>query len=193
MSATDAYRSQLQAITAFLESQLSELPTELLYTRPGPSLNPVGWNYWHLLRIWDYDLNWTIRGQQPHADAWHRGGFTERSNYNPDGKGSDPRQYGLGSRYSDVDVDEVQIDLSVLQEYHQQLLSETDAYFAQVDTAELRRVVRTAVHPELATTCANRIEHTIGSCWMHIGEISYIKGMLGYPDSSYRATRERHS
>ncbi len=66
-------------------------------------LNPVGWNYWHALRVWDLDLNWLIKGQKPDEDAWHRGEFTARSGYDPDGIGL--RGSGIGLGYSDAEVD----------------------------------------------------------------------------------------
>ena len=59
--------------------RVEEVPADKLHARPGPHLNPVGWNYWHALRVWDLDINWQIKGQSPTEDAWHRGDFTTKS------------------------------------------------------------------------------------------------------------------
>ncbi len=168
-----------------LASELSDFPEELLHQRPAPAANTVGWNAWHLLRIWDYDLNWVILGQDQLADAWQRHDFTARSGYNPDGKGSD--EYGLGSRYRDAEVDELTpISKTLLLEYLETLLDETRTYLREADAAELGREVRTPVHPDAATTTGVRIRHTIEQAWMHLGELRYAKGLLGYPEYTYR-------
>ncbi len=144
------YIEQIDTMSATLSDASAGLPRgDLLHALPGPGLNSIGWNYWHLLRIWDYDLNWSIRGSHPHDDLWHRQRFTARSGYNPDGKGTDGN--GLGSRYRDFEVDELNIPFNVLNEYHDALLAETRVY---LDEAGERRVTphrRPAVRPEQST------------------------------------------
>ena len=184
MTESAIYLEQLQAVSEALHRELATTPETAIHARPGPGLNSVIWNYYHLLRIWDYDLNWAIKGQNPTEDAWHRGGFTDKSGYNPDGKGTDG--FGLGSRYTDVDVDELNvIDPQILDEYHNHLLAETEEYLQQANSEELRRQVTIPYDPSQTATCAARIHHTIGSCWIHVGEMRYAKGVLGYHDPSY--------
>ena len=170
------YLQQLVSFSAAVEAELATLPTAQLYARPGPHLNSIGWNYWHLLRIWDYDLNWTIRARDPLDDLWHRQNFTARSGYNPDGKGTD--RNGLGSRYRDSEVDELNIPLDILREYHAALLAETTDYLTKADDAELRRTVIPPSDPDNPQEAANRIRHTIGQAWMHLGELRYAAGVL---------------
>lgn len=180
MQARDAYISQFRTMTEEINRILEEMPETALHQRPGPSLNPVGWNYWHMLRIWDAALNGTILGRDSAEDTWHRGGFTERSGYNPDGKGT--AGVGTGMGYSDAEVDEVQIPLATIQEYQRQLQSETEEYLLNADDAELNRQVTSWLGE---TPVSRIIEHAIRNGWMHYGEMRYAKGMLGYPDPTY--------
>ncbi|MEZ4522697.1 MAG: DinB family protein [Thermomicrobiales bacterium] len=180
MNAQDAYISQIRTMTDEINAMFEDVPEDILYKRPGPSLNPVGWNYWHLLRIWDMWLNVQIHGRDVSEDTWHRGGFSEKSGYNPDGKGG--RGGGTGMGYTDAEVDEVQIPLEIIQEYQRQLQAETEEYLRGADEDELNRSV-----PYWAgeITCAKMIEQSIRNGWMHYGEMRYAKGMLGRPDASY--------
>lgn len=166
-----------------LDRQIDDVPDSLLHKRPGRSQNPVGWNYWHLLRIWDLDLNWYINGQEPGEDAWHRGNFTEKSGYDPVGKGL--RGSGLGVGYSDAEVDEVQMSKDVLQEYQRQLLDETVKYLGSASQDELHRELSSPLNPEQTSCCAERMQHIVSHSWNHIGELRYAKGMLGHVDATY--------
>jgi len=179
----DIYAEQVLALNAYLDTQLTDVPDELLHERPGPSLNTVGWNYWHLLRIWDLDVNWIARGQSPMEDAWHRGGFGEKTGYDPDGKGRNGS--GLGVGYTDAEVDELAMPMAVLQEYQALLLDETLAYLNSADEAELRRSVPSPIRPDTMTSPAERMQHLAAHSYNHAGELRYAKGMLGLHDATY--------
>ena len=178
-----AYREMIQSTSDAIASRVEEVAADKLHARPGDGLNPVGWNYWHALRVWDLDINWMINGQDPAEDAWHRGDFTTKSGYNPDGIGM--RGTGIGLGYSDAEVDALSvIDLSVLKDYHAMLLAETMSYLDGADDADIRRTI-----PGLGgredTSVAARLQHIVTHTWGHIGELSYAKGMLGMTDGTY--------
>lgn len=180
MRAQDAYISQFRTMTDEVTALFDDVPDELLYKRPGPSQNPIGWNYWHFLRIWDSGLHSIIGGKDLKEQTWWRGGFAEQSGYDPAGLGG--RGGGTGMGYTDAEVDAVQVPLEIIQAYHRQLLAETEEYLRSADDEELNRVV-----PYWAgeTTCAKMVEQAIRNCWMHYGEMRYAKGILGRPDASY--------
>ncbi|HET9017256.1 MAG TPA: DinB family protein [Thermomicrobiaceae bacterium] len=181
MTEAEVYLEQIRAMSAALDTQLTEVSDELLYRRPGPSLNPIVWNYWHLLRVWDLDLNWFAKGLGPQQDAWHRGGYSERADYTPDGKGV--RGLGIGTGYTDQMVDELRIPRDVLQAYQRQLLAETEEFLGSASDADLAREapgIAAATEPVAA-----RFRHTIAHGYGHIGELRFSKGMLGLPDRSY--------
>jgi hypothetical protein len=192
MGIAQDYLAQITSMSTFVEGQVSDMPDELFRRRPGPSLNPVAFSYFHLLRVWDLDLNWIIKGQGPQNDAWHRGGFSEKSGYTPDGKGM--RGLGIGTGFTDTDVDEMKIDRDVLLAYHRQLQAETEDYLNGADDAELNREVASLPNaPDRPATCAQRLQHTISHSWSHTGELRYAKGMLGIHDPSYPGASSANS
>src|SRR5690606_30503701 len=144
----------------------------------------VGRHYWHALRGWELHTGARIKGQSPAEDAWPRGGFTQKSGYDPDGKCL--RATGIGLGYSDADVDELAvIPLEVLKEYQDMLLAETMAYLDAADNDEIRRSIPTLNPPGQMTNVATRLQHLVTHTWNHIGELSYARGMLGMPDATY--------
>lgn len=186
MNEATAYREMIRNASDAIASRVEAVPDDKLHTRPDDGLNPVGWNYWHALRVWDLDINWLIRGQNPVEDAWHRGDFSTNSGYNPESKGL--RSTGIGLGYSDAEVDELSvISAGVLREYHDMLLQETMSYLDDASDEEIRRAM-----PGLGnsgeTSVAARLQHLITHTWGHIGELSYAKGMLGMTDGTYPGT-----
>jgi hypothetical protein len=173
----DLYLEQVDAMSDFLATAVAEVDAEKLALRPGEYLNPVGFIYFHILRIWDLDLNILIQGGSPSTDAWHRGGFSELLGYTPDGKGGNGM--GLGFGYTDAEVDEVPYQLAPLQQYHQQMIDETRAYLNDASDDELNRPIK---FRDQDVTPGLRVQHIIAHSWNHIGELRMTKSMLGYPD-----------
>lgn len=182
MGESEIYREQITDLSALLAIQVAEIPDELAYKRPGERLNPAGFIHWHILRVWDFDLCF-CKGLALAEDAWHRGDYAGRSGYNPDGLGL--RGTGMGVGYTDAQVDAVRIAPDVLTAYHQQLLAETVEFLARADDATLRTPRPSPVNPEQQITPATRLQHAVSHSYMHLGEIRFIKGMLGFPDPSY--------
>lgn len=181
MNEGQIYQEQIDTLSAQLKAEFDGLDADLLYKRPGPSVNTAGFLYWHILRIWDLDLNHIIRGQSPDEDAWHRGDYSTKSGYNPDGNGLE-RLPGMGLGYSDAEVDAVSVPLDVLNEYHDQLSAETSAYLG-ASNGQLRDEINRPPRPPL--TAAQRIQHLIGHSYGHLGDIRFAKGLLGHTDATY--------
>lgn len=183
MTEAETYADMLTNMTEEVERIMSEVPAAQLYERPGPSLNSVGWNYWHALRIWDYWINHMIKDQDPFADAWHRYEFTARSGYNPDGTGA--RGHGLGMGQNDAEVDAVQVEWALLVDYQQTLLAESLAYLSSLaDEGELAREI-TRPGSTASISVRDVYQQMIRQFWMHYGEMRYAKGMVGFPDTTY--------
>lgn len=177
MSVTAAYQEQITSMSTMLDNVLSDIDDETLSRRPAPEMNPLGFLYFHILRVWDLDLNILIQGRRASEDAWHRGGYTEQMGYNPVGKGG--RGTGIGFGYTDDEVDEVPYALAPLRRYHEQLLDETRAYLEQASDTELQREIQFMGQP---TTTGARLQHLIAHSWNHIGEMRMSKSVLGFPD-----------
>ena len=177
MSELQSYRTMIQFATNDLEEAISTVGNGQFGTRPNPNANPVNFVYFHVLRHWDRDINVRIQGQDPSQDAWHRGGFSELTGYNPDGKG-DPN-LGTGYGYSQAEVNEVTADKSALTRYQQMLREETDALLTSQDEESLR--VERASPSGGTLTTAGRLQHLIAHTYVHVGDIEYIKGLVGAP------------
>lgn len=184
MNEGEIYSMQMHAMAQEIEEAVNEVPANDLYRRPGPHQNPVGWNYWHLMRIWDLSLNLIQGRNDPMQDVWHRGNFTERSGYNPDGTGGQGSGTGMG--HTDEEVDAVNVPLDVLHEYRDQLVKETDAFLAGASDEDFARELG---QPRWNTVRERVQLGIIRNGWMHYGEIRYAKGILGHYDATYSAAR----
>lgn len=182
MREAEIYREQIAGMATLVAEQVAEVPADLLYTRPGPGRNNVGFLYWHLLRVWDLDLSF-CSGISFAEDVWHRGDYAGKSGYNPDGLGL--RGLGMGVGYSDAEVDAVAIPADILDAYRRDLLDATTAYLAATDDAAIREARPWPANPSQQVRPADRLQHLIAHSYNHIGELRYVKGTLGFPDPSY--------
>jgi hypothetical protein len=184
MQESQIYREQITTLSEQIKAEFAGMDTDLLYKRPGPSVNNAGFLYWHILRIWDLDLNHIAKGEEPSSDAWNRGGYAARSDYDPTYKGLD-RLPGMGLGYSDAEVDEVNVPLNELTAYHDQLISETNEYLESASDELLRAEIPMPSRPGAPASAAQRFQHLIGHSYGHVGDIRFIKGLLGYTDATY--------
>ncbi len=173
MNESQVYLEQLTTLSDELKTEISGTDAKLIYQRPAPSVNTPGFLYWHILRIWDLDLNHFIKSQPGDGDAWHRGGFTEKAGYDPAAHGPE-RLPGMGFGYSDDDVDGIAvIPVEVLGEYHNQLVAETEELLAS--GVDLRAEFTPPGRPPM--TGAARLQHLIGHSYGHLGDIRFSKGL----------------
>lgn len=184
MTEGEIYAMQVDDMVQELSGAVDEVPANDLYKRPGPHQNPVGWNYWHLMRIWDLSLNMISGRDDPSQDVWHRGGFTDRSGYNPDGTGGQGSGTGMG--HTDAEVDAVNVPIDVLHAYRDQLVDETKQFLANASEADLNRELG---QPRWNTVRERIQGGIVRNGWMHYGEIRYAKGILGHYDATYQAAR----
>ncbi|MEZ4521445.1 MAG: DinB family protein [Thermomicrobiales bacterium] len=177
MDQKETLRALVREATQDLRDTVADIPQELFERRPGPGLNPANFIYFHVLRAWDLDTNVLCRGQERDGDAWHRGGFGDELNYEPLGHGAGGS--GIGFGYDDDEVNGTPKDHEALMRYHQILEDETYAYFDAVSLDELNRE-RSSEHSRENPYRPERwIRHMISHTNMHIGDIQYVKGMLG--------------
>jgi hypothetical protein len=169
----------IDAASNDLESVIESIPEQVFGTRPAPGANPVSFVYFHVLRHWDRDINMHVRGLDANADAWHRENFSDLMGYSPEGKGTNGMGTGYG--YSAEDVDEIPPNKTVLMQYHRVLKADTDN---ALDALSDDSVGGKRVLPSGATiTIAGRLRHLIAHTFVHIGDIEYIKGLIGAPAS----------
>lgn len=187
MNEIETYRTIIEQAHSLLERTVSDIPDEDFGKRPGPSLNPANFIYFHVLRHWDRDVNVLTRGQSPQEDAWHRHGIGDELDYQPDGIGM--RGLGTGIGYSDAEVDAVPANRDALNNYRQILLSETMAYLDELDESTIHDDMTSEYLPNVTFTAAARLQHLITHTCHHTGDIAYVKGALGTPDPTYAGAR----
>jgi hypothetical protein len=170
---SQVYLEQLTTLSNELKTEITGTDANLMYQRPAPSVNTPGFLYWHILRIWDLDLNHFIKAQPDDGDAWYRGGFTDKAGYDPSAHGPG-RLPGMGFGYTDEEVDEIAvIPVEVLIAYHDQLMAETvELLNSDIDLrAEFTPPGRSPM------TAAARLQHLIGHSYGHLGDIRFAKGL----------------
>lgn len=177
MPDVETYRSMVLAAVQDLETCVGSIPEDVFGKRPAENANPASFIYFHVLRHWDRDINIGCRGQRPDNDAWHWGEFSELTGYNPDGKGYNG--IGTGYGYSKAEADEVPADKDTFLRYHAMLRDETDALFDSLDMSELD-ADRTR-HDGVTVTPSGRFQHLFAHTYLHIGDIEYVKGLVGAP------------
>jgi hypothetical protein len=184
-------RALIEQSSSKLRRAASGVPDELFGKRPGRSLNPIGFIYFHVLRSWDEDLNVLCRNLAPDDDTWHRAGLSDGLDYEPLGRGDGGRGVGVG--FSDAEVDAVPKRFDVLSRYHDLLDEDTGAYFDAVMDEELHRERESGpAHGHLgAYTPARLWSMVILHHAEHSGDIKFVKGMLGMPDATYPGVGKR--
>jgi hypothetical protein len=179
MSELQAYRTMIDAASSDLRNVIESIPEQVFGTRPASDANPANFVFFHVLRHWDRDINMHIRGQDATADAWHRHDLTDITGYNPEGKGFNGMGTGYG--YTSTEVDEVPANKGALMQYHRILKAETDQV---LDSLDGENIHTERVLPSGATiTAASRLRHLIAHTFVHVGDIEYIKGLVGAPAS----------
>ena len=177
--------------SAKLRRAVAGLDDDLLQRRPGSSLNPIGFIYFHVLRSWDEDVSALCQQRPPEEDIWHRAGFSDWLRYEPLGRGHGGRGVGVG--FSDDEVDAVPKRLDALSHYHDLLDAETSDWIEGLSSADFDR----AHGGEMARsrgidayTLASVLRMIALHHAEHAGDIKFVKGMLGMPDPTYPGAQE---
>ncbi|MEW5828831.1 MAG: DinB family protein [Chloroflexota bacterium] len=162
---------------------------DLMRQRPGPRLNSIAWNLWHLTRVEDAGLN---RFVVDRPQVFDEGGWMERMNL--------PWRH-QGTEMSFAEVDELNrlIDLKTLRAYSDAVRDRTleivqrldpDNLDAVMEVDRLRLIVldEGLAHPKAAGLVENYTGWTKGKCllhfglthsFQHIGEIDVLASLLG--------------
>ncbi|MDP2919170.1 MAG: DinB family protein [Dehalococcoidia bacterium] len=146
-------------------NDVKALTKEQLAWKPAPKTNPVGFLFWHTVRVEDTMVsNWTKKTSVWEEDRWF------------EKLGLDAKVYGTGFQEPDVDK-AAQLPIDQVIAYAEKVFRNTDAYIGSLDEDKLDF----APNPErpnftIAVMVANFL---IAHGWWHLGEIRYVKGMQG--------------
>jgi hypothetical protein len=132
--------------------------------RPDPEANTVAWLVWHLTRIQDDHIADVAGVEQVYvAKSWHaRLGLP-----------FDAAATGFGQ--SSDDVRAVDVEPAQLAAYHADVHELTTTFLADLDVADLERVVDEGWNPPV--TMSVRLVSVISDCLQHAGQAAYVRGL----------------
>ena len=176
------YRQMIGQVSEFLRRTVDEFEETEFGWRPGPSLNPACFIYFHVLRHWERDINWVCKGQGPGSDLWARAGIGEQMGYDPLGSGW--RGVGTGYGYSDSEVDAVPANREALNRYHDLLREETWAFIDTLDGHDVDAELDCQHFPPQGVrySIRERLQHLVLHTGRHTGDTAYVRGMIGNSD-----------
>ena len=144
---------------------VSDLDDDALAWRPAPQANPIGWLVWHLLRIQD-DHVADVAGTE---QVWTAQGYAGRA-------GLPFADDATGFGQSSDEVGRLRVQAGLLGEYADAVTDATLSFLATVGTSDLDRVVDDSWDPPV--TLAVRLVSVVGDDLQHLGQASYVKGLL---------------
>ncbi len=167
MQSRDVLTHAFSQVAETLERSLDGLTAEQLSARVGPEANPVAWLAWHLLRVQDDHVADVAGGEQ----VWTAQGFARRF-----ALPVDDTAIGYGMSTEEVATVRVE-DPALLVEYSAAVHARTAEFLAGLTDADLDRVVDTRWDPPV--TLGVRLVSVLGDDLQHLGQIGYVRGLLG--------------
>ena len=138
----------------------------LLHTRLDDEANPLAWLLWHTIRIQDAQVA-ELAGRD---EVWIAEGWVDRF-----GLPLEPEDHGYGHRSDEVARVRV-TDPGLLAGYQDATMAMVDGYLAELDPAELARIVDDAYDPPV--TAGVRLVSILEDAYQHLGQAGYVRGIL---------------
>lgn len=177
MDEVEIYRRMMERASSDLRTAVAGVTGDAYGARPTDDANSVNFIYFHVLRHWDYDINYICRRQEADADAWHRHEIGGLMGYHPLGLGK--RGLGTGYGYTSEEVAGVPVNKDALNRYHDVMELEMAEFLEDIDPVTLDAPM---TEPDgRQSTLGLRIRHLIAHTFFHVGDIEYVKGLVGAP------------
>ena len=142
------------------------LDANSLNHRPADTGNSMAWLLWHVARLQDDHIAHLAGVEQRWGEWQERFGLDN---------GVDDVGYG----HTSEQVDAVRVtEPTLLIAYHADVHDMTLGYLPGVDGDELDRVIDTRWDPPV--TAGVRLVSLVGDCLQHLGQVGYVKGLLGF-------------
>lgn len=127
--------------------------------------NPIGWLVWHLTRVQDDHIAEVAAAQQ----CWTAGGWVDRFDlpFDRDATGYDQDSGAVGR---------VDVDASLLADYHSAVHRATTEFLEHLSDAELERVVDTRWDPPV--TLGVRLISVLSDDLQHVGQAAFVRGIV---------------
>lgn len=142
------------------------LDAEGLAYRPDPEANSIAWLIWHLTRIQDDHVS-ELAGRE---QTWFDGPWAERL-------GLAPATADTGFGHTSEQVAAVRPDgPEPLVGYHEAVADRTVEYLSSITADDLDRIIDRSWDPPV--TVGVRLVSVIGDNMQHVGQASYVRGLL---------------
>lgn len=167
MTTIEFIQSTIAEFHNTLINDVKVLTQENLAWKPAAKANPIGFLFWHITRTQDN----IIQGLRKQPSIWESENWHRKL-------GIETKAQGTG--FQEPEVDKVaSLPLSELMAYAERVTQSTTDYLKSLDDTKLDD-----------TPDPERPQRTIGMMlrnfiiahgWWHLGEIKYVKGLLGMP------------
>ncbi len=167
MNIADYIAGSVTGLNSALTDDVKDLTQEQAEWTPAPGANPIGFIFWHFMRIQDN----MVHGFLEKPSVWESEKWYEKLGMEATDTGMGFDEAGVGKAAA--------MPLAQLVAYAGRVSEDSEGYFKSLDEAGLDA----APNPDrprstiLKTVRAFLISHG----WWHDGEIKYIRGMQGMP------------
>ncbi len=172
MGTIDYYQTTMKGIHKSLLEAVEGLTEEQLHFRALDKGNHIAWIIWHSVRTEDLVLNLMLQKKSPvwNAEEWDKK------------FGMDPRSQGTGMPEEEAAALRIE-DMDEFTKYMENVFKSTEDYLSTISEEDL------GVVQDLPGMGKRSLSEVIGGTILqhfasHLGEISYIKGLMGVSGSS---------
>lgn len=165
MTPSDVLIEAFDRLPAIAREAVSGLTVDDLAWRPDAEANSIAWLVWHTARGQDVQIADLAAGEQVWAvDGWVDAFALPFA----------PGEMGYGQ--SAAEAGEVRVEAELLVGYLEAVTLRTRGYLAGLDAASYTDVVDDQWDPPV--TAGARLVSILGDCSQHIGQASYVRGLL---------------
>ena len=136
MNANDVLIDLLEDNRRRLRRVFDAINDECIYWKPDPHSNNIAITVWHMARIFDVFLTQQARGASAEEECWFRGGWSERTSYDPRGIGQNG--WGMLTGYTLAEAAQVpQLSRKQLLEYLDEVYDTVREYLTDTPVERL--------------------------------------------------------
>jgi hypothetical protein len=165
MTPSDVLIEAFDRLPAIASAAVDGLSADDLAWRPDAEANTIAWLVWHTARGQDVQIADLAASDQ----VWTADGWADRF-----ALPFDDAEMGYGQ--SPAEVGEVRAEPHLLVAYLEAVTLRTRGYLEGLDAASYTDVVDDAWDPPV--TAGSRLVSILGDCTQHLGQASYVRGLL---------------
>jgi len=167
MNWKDIYKSNFTRTASSLEKQLKDLSLEVINRQPQQGCNSIGWIAWHIGRAQDRHLSDVFGVEQLYiTEIWFQKFYRE----------ANPKDSGTGHSLEQAVAFRTP-NVQTLLDYHGAVIERCTALIESLSESDLNNPPNyPGARP--SSTIGGWLGGMLGHSYQHLGEISYIRGLL---------------